>query len=247
MTVAVRPERRRDRLVRTDLIPDAILAVAALATAGITADRWWEKNHPEWAIGVIVVGAVVTASQIWKVWRSHGKAAAADPEPELTQALLVLHTLLTEGTTAKPVPGASPRVCVFVPHRSDPERIVRLTDYIGPDGAAGGRDKTYPLRAGVVGAAFTTGQTAYDALTTDEPLTKFYVRKYHYTPEEAAGMRQDRRCWVAVPVVGASGGVEAVIFADASEPKFFGPKAQSPRRVLLEGAGLAVAARLGRP
>ena len=98
----------------------------------------------------------------------------------------------------------------------------------------------------MVGAAFLTGAVADDSLPGPEPLVDFYARKYRYRREEAAGMRQDRRAWVAVPIADPGGVVRAVLFADAAEAGFFG-RANSPRRVLLAAAGVAVTKMLTHP
>ena len=135
MRAVARPERRRDAVARSDLIPDAVITAGALVLSGVTAHRWWSLDHPARSAGAAGVGVAAFAAQSWKIWRAYRRAAREDPEPELTRALLMLHTLLTRGTNSADDPTAV-RLCLFVPHRRFPERVVRLTDYVGPDGPA---------------------------------------------------------------------------------------------------------------
>lgn len=211
-----------------------IPAVAGTAVAGFIQ---FGAGHPEAASAYMAASGVSGVATLWKAFAKKNKVDKEQEPHALMGALHTLHAILV-ATTPK-FPDADLRISVFVPHRK-PNTVHQLTDYVGPTKSHGaGRDLS--SRCGVVGAAFRTGLAQYDQLPVNMDVSTYLVRVHGFDQKEAADMRKDRKCWVAVPVGGPRADeVVAVIYLDSKAAKFFG-KANSPCRQMIQAATQGVA------
>ncbi|MEQ8847417.1 GAF domain-containing protein [Botrimarina sp.] len=234
----LRPKGSWEKLGAGELFFEVPLAVAVVVQGAIASINYCRKSPPELdlaigsGLGALLAGVVL----LWRAFVRHKKASKAESHShELDAVLHTLHAVLIERTDK--TREASLRICVFVPGRVA-DTIHQITNYVG-DGPPHGAGRDLPCSKGVVGLAFRTGEAKYDKAPGSGSLADYYVKTYGYAREEAAGMRQDRSAWAAIPLVGG-GRVLAVVFLDSDRRDFFG-KANSPQRKTIESATLGVA------
>lgn len=234
MNGSFKPQTFRQRWMGWDFVFEILGAAIPLVACAIAAAKL-SKADPESARVSFAAGVVsfliLVARAIYHNYRAQGK----EQRIALDGALATLHAVL-ENQSPKHVDSGL-RICVFVPGNG--ENIVhQISNYAGTDPPSGA-NRDHSVRCGVVGAAFRTGQAAYDKLPANVHIVDHLAAVHGFAREEASQMKQDCKAWAAIPIGDASK-VEAVIFLDCKIRDYFG-NANQLRRKTLEAATVGVA------
>lgn len=229
-----------DNLCEGEFWFEITLAITSLAYGIITAIRWHRAGNDDLAIASLVVASLVMVTLVIRAVKRNKKARRANSTHELDVVLHTLHAMLTERSVE--ARSASLRICVFVLAKQA-DSVYQLTNYVGHNGS-NGAGRVYPLRAGVVGTAFRTGESQYDKLPKNISIIEYLIKKHGFDRNEASRVRQDRKSWAAIPV-GEPNNVVAVIFLDSNKIDFFGNCNSIPRK-MLESATIGVASYVGK-
>jgi hypothetical protein len=99
--------------------------------------------------------------------------------------------------------------------------LEQLVPYIGGDGGKIGR--TFSARSGIIGKAVRE-KKGMVGKRLNENHAKYIdelVSSWSYTREDARGLTEDRRSWLAIPIFHTNRKVEAVVYLDSDEVDFF--------------------------
>ena len=233
----LKPNSKWKALLAGEFAFEIFFAFTTISYGFVSARKFWKKAPPDYelAIASLVIALLVTAALTVRAFSRKKRALREDNAHALDGVLHTLHAILHERSQNPEL--ISLRVCIFVIGKQS-DTVFQLTNYVG-DGPAHGAGRIMPIRAGVVGKAFRTGESHYDKLPKDTSVVDYLVDQYGFEKSEAIELRQDRKSWAAVPV-GTAGRVVAVIFLDSDSRDFFGNRA-SPQRQILELATIGVA------
>lgn len=179
------------------------------------------------ALSVVIAGVCV----LLKYRAQHAANEQDSIDADLNLALSFLGSILNGVGNG----GREPkyRVCVFdVRGSAGNERLVRRTAFFGDCGkheSGLGRSECQELHPsiGVVGDAFRCHKAIRKAIPSKSTdLQKHLVLEHGFTSELAAGVREDRRAWLAVPLGKPSVKIYAVLAVDSASSASFAKKSR---------------------
>lgn len=220
-----------------EFIYEVVIAVGTATLGTLTALTHFRKSPPDNVTGWGALAAVIVVfgTLLLRAFQRRRKAQNESEPHALDCVLFTLHAILLGWS--KNAANASLRICVFVPIRGS-ETVQQITDYVGANGdPRHGRGQEIPTSKGIVGLAIRSGEAKYDHLAPGVPLTDYLIETYGYTRAEALNRREDRKSWAAIPV-GVPGRVEAVLFLDCDQARFF---EREQIKKILESATIGVA------
>lgn len=242
-SVRLRPKGRLERWCAGEFWFEIGLAAVTAIYGACATIRYSNLGERDLAVAHGVGFLSATLLLVLRAVIRNRQALENDSAHGLDGVLHTLYSILHERTSESKK--ASLRICVFGwSGDKNNEMVCQLTDYVG-DSPQGGSGREMPLRLGVVGTAFRTGESQYDKLPKQVNVTDYLAQNHGYQRTEAAQMKQDRQAWAAIPV-GEPGHVVAVIFLDTNSPNFFG-NSNSPVRQILKSAILGVAKYVEKP
>jgi hypothetical protein len=120
---------------------------------------------------------------------------------------------------------ADVRCAIYVPVGDSVEGWLEcITDYV-PDGSKPSR-KRFRMGRGIIGEAYQLQETRVDVL--DDPIyntakgfRRYMTERYKFAPEEARGLRHDRRAYLASPVQAEGNIVLGVVYMDSNRAEDF--------------------------
>ena len=218
------------RAFRTGSAYDLLIAVGAGVTAWLTS--WNDLNSIDAAtfhLGMYKASAGSFIMLVTLIKHGHGYFEKAKKESahEIEGCLLVLYGAIrarSEGQGPDPML----RITVHVPISGD--RIEQTCDYVGhPDRAAYGRGRRFSARCGIIGRVVSKkrGDTHYRYAVASCTSTDYsayldeLMSGFNYREDEAKRLDHKAMAWMAVPLEGAGGQLEGIVYLDSVERGYF--------------------------
>ena len=208
----------------------AAFGVGRLIMADTDGGKLW------WTIAILA-GVLFTGLAAFRTWWLDFRSARAIGSGDALHGMLhTLHSSLKDVAGD----GGDCRVCLYAPRPEEvekgrpPKELHQITPYISDREPEFGEKVRGSIRTsiGVVGFAYRKNERAFVQL--DDPaqsLVDYLINFHAFDEEEAKGVRADRRSWAAVPIGDSEGPPVGIIFADSSDPNFFGPSGAKAGKV----------------
>jgi hypothetical protein len=103
----------------------------------------------------------------------------------------------------------------------DAELLEQMLPYVGGSGSSPRR--TFSIRSGIIGRA-AREKAVFAASRQNDDYEAFIaelVREWAYTDKDARAVSAGRQSWMAVPILGAHGRTDAVVYLDSSDRDLF--------------------------
>ncbi len=238
------PGRRFKWLTAETFVYDVAIALVAFGSSAAGAVKWFaESLLLGWAM---VLCAVLTLLAVMaKAIVQRRQQRAKESPSDLEGCLHVLRSvLLMDVSLTRPDPQL--RITIHLP-TPDGSHLEQAVEYVGNNRGGSTKGRKFKSGAGIIGRCYRERKNElYIGVRTNDDPTAFIdelVSVWGYDREDARRLDPESKTWLALPLLDSSSNVQAILYADSTDRKFFTQDRQTRTMAVAGGIAAYVARR----